>query len=70
MALSRSSGLLKREQCLQRVAVAERRWASSAAAVKEAEGEEDAEPVWPERVLPVMSVADKTRLARQRNVGM
>jgi hypothetical protein len=69
MALSRGSGLLKREACLQRVAVTERRWASTAAAEKEAE-EEASEPVWPERVLPVMASADKLRLARQRNVGM
>jgi hypothetical protein len=48
-----------------------RRWASSAAAVKE-ETEESAGAAeeWPERVLPIMSEGDKGRLRRQRNVGM
>lgn len=48
-----------------------RRWASSAAAVKEVE-EEDApeEKKWPERILPGLTEVDKSRLKRQRNVGM
>ena len=48
-----------------------RRWASSAAAVKEVE-EEDApeEKKWPERILPDLTEVDKSRLKRQRNVGM
>ena len=50
--------------------VARRRgYASSAAAVKEAE--EDAEPPkWPERVLPEITAKDVKRLSRQRNIGM
>lgn len=41
----------------------QKRFASAAAAVKEAEVEE-------ERVLPVLSEGDVGRLRRQRNVGM
>jgi len=48
-----------------------RRWASSAAAVKEVEEDEaPEEKKWPERILPELTDVDKSRLKRQRNVGM
>lgn len=50
--------------------ISQRRWASSAAAVAEEPAEAAAAPVWPERILPVMSEQDTKRLKRQRNVGM
>ena len=49
--------------------IGSRRYASSAAAVQEAE-EEVEEKVWPVRVLPELSETDKPRLRRQRNLGM
>ncbi len=48
-----------------------RRFASTAAAVKEVEeGEEVEEKQWPKRVLPELTVDDIKRLSRQRNIGM
>jgi hypothetical protein len=47
------------------------RYASTAAAVKEVEeGEAEPEKVWPQRVLPELTVEDVKRLSRQRNIGM
>ena len=46
-----------------------RRYASSAAALKEADAEAG-EPEWPERILPEITAKDVKRLSRQRNIGM
>lgn len=50
--------------------VAQRRWASSAAAVAEAEEAEAEEVTYPVREAPPLSAADKARVTRQRNIGM
>lgn len=49
-----------------------RRSASSKAGAAEGEDGEEAkeEPIWPERILPVMTEADVKFSSRQRNVGM
>jgi hypothetical protein len=50
-----------------------KRFASTAAATKEVEEDEEAgatEQQWPQRVLPELTKADVKRLSRQRNIGM
>lgn len=47
-----------------------RRWMSKAAAAKDVTIGPDGKVVWPEPKLPPLTEKDKTRLKRQRNLGM